>query len=67
MLLAGDLFDSNKASTETITWAMQRLEALPFPVAMIPGNHDCMLPGSIYARFDFDSLKNTHFFADGEW
>ena len=64
MLLAGDLFDSNKATTETITWAMQQLESQPYPVVMIPGNHDCLLPGSIYSRFDFNAISNTLFLGD---
>ncbi|HUJ76712.1 MAG TPA: metallophosphoesterase [bacterium] len=58
MLLPGDLFDSNRASADTITWAMERLGALPFPVILIPGNHDCMEPGGIYQRHDFNRVPN---------
>jgi DNA repair exonuclease SbcCD nuclease subunit len=53
MLLAGDLFDHNRASVETIEWACERLAALPFPVVMIPGNHDCLAGNAIYHRHDF--------------
>ena len=53
MLLAGDLFDHNRASAETIEWACDRLASLPFPVAMIPGNHDCLAENAIYHRHDF--------------
>jgi len=59
MLLAGDLFDSNRATTTSIEWAMQALADLPFPVVMIPGNHDCMEPGSIYHRYDFNRIANV--------
>lgn len=59
MLLPGDLFDSNRASAETIEWAMERLGALPFPVLMIPGNHDCLEEGAIYHRYDFDAIANV--------
>ncbi len=59
MLLAGDLFDSNRASADTIQWAMQALETLPFPVVMIPGNHDCLAENAIYRRFDFNALPNV--------
>ncbi len=58
LLIAGDLFDSNTASDETITWAMDILAEQPVPVVMIPGNHDCLEPGSIYHRFDFNRIPN---------
>lgn len=53
MLLAGDLFDHNRASEETVAWACDRLAALPFTVVMIPGNHDCLAEGAVYHRHDF--------------
>jgi DNA repair protein SbcD/Mre11 len=59
MLLPGDLFDSNRASADTITWAMERLGQLPFPVLMIPGNHDCLEDDAIYRRFDFGAIPNV--------
>lgn len=59
MLLAGDLFDSNQAPADTIQWAMDRLAELPFPVAMIPGNHDCLAEDAIYRRFDFSRIPNV--------
>lgn len=58
-LLAGDLFDSNRATAGTIEWAMATLAAIPIPVLMIPGNHDCLETGSIYHRYDFNSLPNV--------
>jgi DNA repair protein SbcD/Mre11 len=64
MLLAGDLFDTNAVPDETVLWAMDALAALPFPVAMIPGNHDCMAPGAIYRRFDFGTISNVVFLGD---
>ncbi|MCC6716913.1 MAG: metallophosphoesterase [Acetobacteraceae bacterium] len=68
MLLAGDLFDSNRATAATIDWAMARLAELPFPVLMIPGNHDCLEAGSIYHRHDFNALGNVRMITahDGE-
>lgn len=64
LLLAGDLFDSNRASEGTILWAMDRLAALPFQVVMIPGNHDCLVEDGIYRRHDFDQIGNLHLIAD---
>jgi DNA repair protein SbcD/Mre11 len=59
MLLPGDLFDSNRASEDTVAWAMEQLGRLPFPVLMIPGNHDCLEEGAIYQRHDFARVSNV--------
>ena len=59
MLLAGDLFDSNAPSVDTVHWAMDILAAQPFPIAMIPGNHDCMAADSVYHRHDFNRIDNV--------
>jgi DNA repair exonuclease SbcCD nuclease subunit len=68
MLLPGDLFDSNRASAETIVWAMEQLGRLPCPVLMIPGNHDCLEPDAIYRRHDFGAIPNVEMLlaAEGE-
>ena len=55
MLLAGDLFDHNRATIDTVEWACERLATLPFPVVMIPGNHDCLAENAVYHRHDFAS------------
>lgn len=65
-LLPGDLFDSNRASDETIRWSMEMLGALPFPVVMIPGNHDCLAENGVFRRYDFGALDNVTFLADPE-
>ncbi|MGE4220960.1 MAG: exonuclease SbcCD subunit D, partial [Alphaproteobacteria bacterium] len=31
----------------------------PFPIVMIPGNHDCMEAGAIYRRYDFNRIDNV--------
>lgn len=69
VLLPGDLFDTNRASDEIVQWAMRTLEALPLPVVMIPGNHDCLQPDGVYARYDFSALRNVTFLTAeaGEW
>jgi DNA repair exonuclease SbcCD nuclease subunit len=59
MLLPGDLFDSNRASADTILWAMESLGRLPFPVIMIPGNHDCLEEGGVFHRHDFNRVENV--------
>ena len=64
LLLAGDLFDANDATAETIEWSMSELGRQPFPVAMIPGNHDCMTGDAIYRRYDFGQVPNVSMLAD---
>lgn len=59
MLLPGDLFDSNAATEATILWAMRILGEQPFPVVMIPGNHDCMDDRAIFHRYDFNAIPNV--------
>ena len=59
VLIAGDLFDSNRASDSTIEWAMNRMAQVPRPVVMIPGNHDCLEENAIYRRYDFAGINNV--------
>lgn len=66
MLLAGDLFDTNSVDDGTILWAMEALGRLPFPVAMIPGNHDCLAGDAVFRRQDFGRLANVRLLADEE-
>lgn len=62
LLIAGDLFDANDATDETIRWCMETLGQQPFPIAMIPGNHDCVDGTGIYQRFDFNAIPNVDMF-----
>ena len=59
MLLPGDLFDSNRASGDTIAWSLEQLGALAFPVLIIPGNHDCLEEDAIFLRHDFERAANV--------
>ncbi len=63
LLLPGDLFDSNRASRDTILWAMEAISGLGFPVVMIPGNHDCLEPGGVFLSHDFSALPNLELLA----
>lgn len=64
MLLAGDLFDTNSVDDGTVRWAMAALARLPFPVAMIPGNHDCLAENAVFRRHDFGRIANVRLLAD---
>ena len=59
VLVAGDLFDANTASDFTISWAMETLASVAVPVALIPGNHDCMEHDAIYRRYNFGGIANV--------
>lgn len=54
VLLAGDLFDSNRQSHATIDFAIAQLARLTVPVIMIPGNHDAYDATSIYRKVDIE-------------
>jgi len=66
MLLAGDLFDTNGVADALVRWAMEALGRLPFPVAMIPGNHDCLADDAVFRRHDFGRIANVRLLADEE-
>ena len=53
LLIAGDLFDHNRASDETIAFVRTELERLRQPVVILPGNHDALCKNAIYDRHDF--------------
>jgi DNA repair exonuclease SbcCD nuclease subunit len=55
VLIAGDLFDHNRASDETITFVRWELDRLRQPVVILPGNHDALRANAIYDRYDFSA------------
>lgn len=66
MLLPGDLFDSNRPSEDTVHWCMERLGEAPFPIALIPGNHDCLEQGGVLLRHDFSRVPNVEMLLSSE-
>jgi exonuclease SbcD len=52
LLIAGDLFDSNRPSGAAVDFAIQELRRAGRPIVMIPGNHDCLDSRSIYRQID---------------
>lgn len=53
LLIAGDFFDSNRASEVSTDFALEQLARVGRPAIICPGNHDCADPGSVYHRVDF--------------
>ena len=55
LLIAGDLFDHNRVSDETVAFVRAELDRLRQPVVILPGNHDALYTNAIYDRHDFGS------------
>jgi DNA repair exonuclease SbcCD nuclease subunit len=41
---------------------VEQLGRLPVPVVVLPGNHDCLVPGSVYEEVWFQHSENIHLF-----
>jgi DNA repair protein SbcD/Mre11 len=50
VLLVGDIFDHNRVPTEVGQALADELARLDVPVVVLPGNHDCLVPHSIWRR-----------------
>ncbi len=53
LIIAGDLFNDNSPSQETVDYVKYHLENLAIPVVILPGNHDCYDSQSVYRRYSF--------------
>jgi hypothetical protein len=61
VLIAGDLFDHNRALDETVLFVQEQLQRLQQPVVILPGNHDCLCTNAIYDRHDLTAAcRNVH-------
>lgn len=50
VIIAGDLFDDNAIDSTTSRRTFHILDSSTVPVFVLPGNHDPLLPGSIWER-----------------
>lgn len=60
VLLAGDLFDSTSAYTQSVQELLRALRTIPAPVFISPGNHDHYSARSAYAKLTLP--ENVHIF-----
>lgn len=60
VLLAGDLFDGDLVTRETVALLSREFEAYGRPVFIAPGNHDPASPNSVWRRVSFP--ENVHIF-----
>ena len=63
MLIAGDLFDSNAVSRNTLEWTIGILSRIGLPVCILPGTHDCLCPDCVYSREEWQQAGNVRLFA----
>lgn len=52
IVVAGDVFDANSLSPQTVGRALETLRALKVPVYLLPGNHDPLTADSIFNTLD---------------
>ena len=60
ILLSGDVFDRDFATRETLSLMLREFQMTECPIIIAPGNHDCVTPGSIWAKPIFP--QNVHIF-----
>ena len=61
IIVAGDVFESNQLSRQTLMRALDALEALPVPIFLLPGNHDPLDGASIFLTREFQNAGNHIF------
>ncbi len=60
LVLAGDVFDANRLPQALIEEAARLFAASPSPVVLLPGNHDCILPGGVYEHPALARVAGLH-------
>lgn len=56
--MAGDLFDHNRVEDDLLDFVLEQLHRNPIPVVILPGNHDCLSPGSVFLRRIWEKFDN---------
>ena len=62
MLIAGDLFDGDWVTRDTVRLLQREFETFGKPVFIAPGNHDPASPNSVWKRVTFPA--NVHVFTE---
>ena len=60
MVVAGDVFESNQLSAQTLSRALDALNSVPVPVFLLPGNHDPLDASSIFRSKAFKDQAREH-------
>jgi DNA repair exonuclease SbcCD nuclease subunit len=63
VIIAGDLFDHSRVNDSLVSFAAEQLQRLSVDVAILPGNHDCLVPGSAFDRAElWENCANVRVF-----
>jgi DNA repair exonuclease SbcCD nuclease subunit len=60
LLLAGDVFDHNRIPLELLDRAARLMGDAGVEIVVLPGNHDCLTPNSVYRRGGLADPANMH-------
>tara|TARA_R110002073_G_scaffold249977_1_gene412720 strand:+ start:634 stop:1803 length:1170 start_codon:yes stop_codon:yes gene_type:complete len=60
MVVAGDVFESNQLSAQTLSRALDALNSVPVPVFLLPGNHDPLDASTIFRSNAFRDQARGH-------
>lgn len=60
VLLTGDIFEHNRLKTPILDRTRSVLADAGLPVVMLPGNHDPLMPGSVWDRGALGEIENVH-------
>ena len=55
LIVAGDLFDTNRISDEHLEFAIRWLADADCRIVVLPGNHDAYVPGSVHWRVELEA------------
>ena len=58
IVVAGDVFESNQLSRQTVLRTLEALKALPVPIFLLPGNHDPLDAASIFLTEEFKAADD---------
>lgn len=59
LLLAGDIFDHNRVKLALLDRVARVLGDATIPIIILPGNHDCLAPNSVYRRGGLAAVPNV--------
>lgn len=60
VVVAGDVFEHNQVDRRTVLRACEALKQIACPVLLLPGNHDALEPGSLWASPQWKAHAPAH-------
>jgi len=58
VVVCGDVFDSNHVAPQTVVRAVEKLSRFPYPMFILPGNHDPLNAATVYDSDAFRALPD---------